>query len=76
MPGIIEGIPPSNNYDGGFRVTLINKDLGLAEGCATQIGAPIPMGSLAHQIYQTLSNTPQYQTKDFAVVYKFFKQES
>ena len=76
VPGIIEGIPPSDNYEGGFRVTLINKDLGLAEGCATQVKAPIPMGALAHQIYQMLSNSPQYQSKDFAVIYKFFQQDN
>lgn len=29
-PGIIEGVPSSNNYNGGFACELMSKDLSLS----------------------------------------------
>lgn len=54
VPGIIDTVPSSNDYQGGFMTSLMTKDLGLAQSAATRSGTPIPLGSLAHQIYRTL----------------------
>ncbi|KAK2142595.1 hypothetical protein LSH36_935g00064 [Paralvinella palmiformis] len=72
-PGVIENIPSSNNYEGGFGVTLMTKDLGLAQTAATATKAAIPLGSLAHQLYRIMSGTP-LACKDFASVYEFLQE--
>ena len=33
-PGVMEGVPSSNNYEGGFGAALMQKDLGLAVDAA------------------------------------------
>ncbi|EFA06587.2 3-hydroxyisobutyrate dehydrogenase, mitochondrial [Tribolium castaneum] len=72
VPGLIEKIPPSNDYKGGFAVNLVAKDLGLAEGVALLCNAPVPLTAAAHQIYRALSCNG-YGNKDFASVYQFLK---
>jgi 3-hydroxyisobutyrate dehydrogenase len=54
-PGIVETAPASNDYQGGFGVDLMLKDLGLATDAARQIRQPLPMGALAQQLYQVWS---------------------
>jgi 3-hydroxyisobutyrate dehydrogenase len=51
------------------------KDLGLAQNVATKLNSPIPLGSIAHQIYRILSNTPEFKDKDFSSVYEFLKRD-
>uniref|UniRef100_A0A915K3L3 3-hydroxyisobutyrate dehydrogenase n=1 Tax=Romanomermis culicivorax TaxID=13658 RepID=A0A915K3L3_ROMCU len=70
-PNIKPGCIASKNYEGGFQTTLMTKDLGLAQSVATSTMSPIPLGSLCHQIYRIMLAKPEYQTKDFAAVYKF-----
>lgn len=74
-PGIIEGIPSSNNYQGGFASQLMVKDLGLAQNAATATKTPTPMGSLAHQIYRIMCNDG-YDKLDFSSVFQFLKKEN
>ena len=50
-PGVQDGVPASNDYQGGFQVKLMNKDLGLAEHAASEVSAQTPMGDLARKIY-------------------------
>ena len=51
-PGVMEGVPASRNYEGGFLVNLMTKDLGLAFDNAVKNQASIPMGSLARNLFQ------------------------
>lgn len=73
VPNLMENVPSSNNYAGGFAVKLVTKDLGLAQDVATKSHTPIPMGALAHQMYMTMC-TKNLGDKDFAVIYDFLKQ--
>ncbi|EDV20896.1 uncharacterized protein TRIADDRAFT_50898 [Trichoplax adhaerens] len=73
-PGVIEGIPSSNNYEGGFGTALMTKDLGLAQSAANATNSPTPLGSLAHQLYRVLCNNG-YGKKDFSVVFQTLKEE-
>ncbi|KAG8041462.1 hypothetical protein G9C98_002755 [Cotesia typhae] len=57
---------------GGFMTSLMTKDLGLAQAAATRSNTPIPLGSLAHQIYRILMNHG-LKDKDFSVVYQYLK---
>jgi 3-hydroxyisobutyrate dehydrogenase len=54
-PGVLENVPSSRGYTGGFGSDLMLKDLGLAAEAAKSAKQPIPLGSLAQQIYQTFS---------------------
>lgn len=38
-PGVMEGVPSSRNYEGGFAVPLMKKDLNLALDAAKEVGA-------------------------------------
>ncbi|XP_052093330.1 3-hydroxyisobutyrate dehydrogenase, mitochondrial-like isoform X1 [Mytilus californianus] len=73
-PGVLDGVPSSNNYQGGFGTALMTKDLGLANNAATVTKSPIPMGSLAHQIYRIMTSSG-YAGKDFSSAYKFLQDQ-
>ncbi len=51
-PGVMEGVPASRGYEGGFLVDLMTKDLGLAMATAEQSKSSVPMGSLAKNLYR------------------------
>ncbi|KJH52467.1 3-hydroxyisobutyrate dehydrogenase [Dictyocaulus viviparus] len=76
VPGVIEGIPPSNGYQGGFGSTLMAKDLSLAQNASTAVQAPTPLGSLAHQMYRLLAQNPEYADKDFGIIYQFLTEQN
>ncbi|EZA56099.1 3-hydroxyisobutyrate dehydrogenase, mitochondrial [Ooceraea biroi] len=73
VPGILPNVPSSKNYEGGFGTTLMAKDLGLAQSAATRTQTPIPLGSLAHQVYRAVI-AQGYPNKDFSVVYQFCRE--
>lgn len=50
-PGVMENVPASKGYEGGFAVNLMNKDLTLAMDTALQSASRTPMGSLAKSLY-------------------------
>lgn len=74
VPGLVPTAPANRDYAGGFSTDLITKDLGLASGVATASNSPIPLGSMAHQIYRTLKSRG-LGDKDFSVVYEFLKND-
>ncbi|MEQ8265119.1 3-hydroxyisobutyrate dehydrogenase [Pseudohaliea sp.] len=51
-PGVMDGVPASNDYKPGFMVDLMVKDLGLAMDIAGQAGVDNQMGQLARQLYE------------------------
>ncbi|MCB1837495.1 MAG: 3-hydroxyisobutyrate dehydrogenase [Alcanivoracaceae bacterium] len=50
-PGVMENVPASRDYAGGFAVNLMNKDLTLAMATALQSASRTPMGALAKSLY-------------------------
>ena len=50
-PGVIETAPASRGYTGGFGSDLMLKDMGLAVEAAMGVGATIPLGELARNLY-------------------------
>lgn len=50
-PGVMENAPASNDYQPGFMVDLMCKDLGLAMDAAQASQSMTPMGALANQLY-------------------------
>ena len=74
VPGVVDGVPSANNYQGGFGTTLMAKDLGLAQDSATSTKSPILLGSQAHQIYRMMC-AKGYSKKDFSSVFQFLREE-
>ncbi len=52
FPGVMEGVPASRGYEGGFLVDLMNKDLGLAMDTAEGSQSSVPLGALAKNLYR------------------------
>lgn len=50
-PGTLESAPSARGYSGGFATQLMLKDLGLAVEAAIESGVPVPVGSLAQNLY-------------------------
>lgn len=73
-PGVMDGVPSSNDYQGGFLVKLMNKDLGLAAHAAERLGADTPMGDLARKLYVEHGDAG-YAERDFSSILKRFRGE-
>jgi len=67
-PGVMENVPSSKGYAGGFGVDLMLKDLGLAVENADGLDASVPLGKLAQQLYDTHSKAGNGQL-DFSSVF-------
>lgn len=70
-PGVMEGTPASNNYEGGFQVDLMAKDLGLAMETALASKASIPLGAMARNFYALLAQQGK-GGQDFSVIQEMF----
>jgi 3-hydroxyisobutyrate dehydrogenase len=70
-PGVMDGVPASRGYTGGFGSALMLKDLGLAVDAARSVGAPMPMGGVCQQLYQ-LQCAQGNGLKDFSSMYELF----
>jgi len=73
-PGVLENVPSSRAYTGGFGSDLMLKDLGLATEAAKLSKQPVPLGSLAQQIYQTFS-LQGHGGLDFSAIIKMFTKK-
>ena len=72
-PGVMESVPAANDYNGGFQVDLMNKDLGLALEVALRSRSSTPMGNVAKSLYAMLSRQGN-GGKDFSSIQKLFSQ--
>ena len=70
-PGVMENVPAANNYEGGFQVDLMNKDLGLALDVALKSKSSTPMGHIAKSLYAMLSRQG-IGHKDFSSIQQLF----
>ncbi len=76
-PGVMEGVPASRDYTGGFMVKLMQKDLGLAMEAALASHSSTPMGALAKSLYGLHENTggEQQADLDFSSIQQMFSQQ-
>jgi 3-hydroxyisobutyrate dehydrogenase len=70
VPGVIDSAPAGRGYDGGFGLSLMKKDLGLAVLAARESGAKLTLGEQAMSVYEEASDREDCKGKDFSVVYK------
>lgn len=69
VPGVLEASPASRGYEGGFGVSLMKKDLGLAISAAQEAGAKLVLAEKAKEVYD--STEKDHKGKDFSVVYRW-----
>lgn len=70
VPGVKETTPASRNYDGGFQVALIKKDLALALEAAQHGNANTDMTEMAINYYRDIEKQG-YGQKDFGYVFQY-----
>jgi 3-hydroxyisobutyrate dehydrogenase len=73
-PDVLPNVPSSNNYQGGFMVDLMAKDLGLAAECAQQSQSATPMGALARNLY-VAHQRQGFGKLDFSSIFRFFSKK-
>lgn len=69
LPGVGPESPADKDYEGGFAVPLMLKDLRLAAEAAVAAGQETPMGAKALLLYQELARG-EWGQKDFSVIIK------
>lgn len=67
-PGVMENVPSSKGYAGGFGVDLMLKDLGLATENAGDLGESVLLGELSRKLYEAHSKAGNGQL-DFSSVF-------
>jgi 3-hydroxyisobutyrate dehydrogenase len=70
-PGVMEGVPASRDYVGGFGSELMLKDLSLAQQAASTSQSATPLGAVARQLYQLHGHSGNGKL-DFSSVMKLF----
>jgi 3-hydroxyisobutyrate dehydrogenase len=69
VPGVVETAPASRDYEGGFGVSLMKKDLKLAIRAAQEASARLELATKAEEVYEKVEQ--DYKGKDFSVVYRW-----
>lgn len=68
IPGYIPTAPASRDYENGFKVDLMLKDLKLAYEAARESKTTTSMGDKSQAIYQELTNKG-YGSKDYSIIF-------
>lgn len=71
-PGVMENVPASKGYQGGFLVDLMAKDLGLAWELALGSRSAVPMGSQARNLF-TLHAAQGSGKLDFSSIQRLYR---
>jgi len=74
VPGVGEKTPASRDYEGGFGISLMKKDLKLAITAAQESGTPLELAATARGVYDAAED--KYHGKDFSVVFKYLQDKS
>ena len=71
VPGVSKGAPAERDYEGGFGVSLMKKDLRLAMAAAEEANVRITLGKHAQDVYDQVEKAEGI--RDFAVVYRWLR---
>ncbi|XP_074272467.1 putative 3-hydroxyisobutyrate dehydrogenase, mitochondrial isoform X2 [Silene latifolia] len=69
VPGVMEGVPSSKNYQGGFASKLMAKDLDLAAASAKEADIRHPLTCRAQEIFHDICKEGN-ESKDFSCVFR------
>ncbi len=75
FPGVLDNVPSSRGYGGGFGSDLMLKDLGLATEAAKQVRQPVILGALAQQLYQSFS-AQGHGGLDFSAIINQYRKDT
>ena len=75
MPGVMDNVPASRGYTGGFGTDLMLKDLGLAMEIAQSAGAQTPLGTHARDLYKAHSDAGHGKL-DFSSILKLIEDQA
>lgn len=73
-PGVLENVPSSRGYSGGFGSDLMLKDLTLVTEAAKAARQPVVLGAAAQQLYQMHSSMGNGGL-DFSSIIKLYKKD-
>lgn len=71
-PGVMDGVPASRDYQGGFGSALMLKDLGLAAEASVASGSAVPLGELVRNLYAL--HAQQAAAQDFSSIVKLYRR--
>ena len=74
VPGVSPGAPAENDFEGGFSLELMRKDLRLAMEEAMRVNGKVEMGERAGDVYDVVESHEGTRGKDFSVVYKWMEE--
>ena len=74
VPGVMDGVPASRGYSGGFGNALMAKDLGLSQTAANDCDVQTPLGAKALELYQKHIEASDAGL-DFSSVLEFIKSQ-
>jgi len=75
VPGVMDGVPAGNDYQGGFMVDLMLKDLGLAAEASTGSKSSIPMGAAARNLFNLHKRSGEnVGALDFSSIIRLYEQ--
>ena len=69
--GVVEAAPAGRDFQGGFGIALMKKDLRLAVVAAREAGARMELAEAAQEVYEEASRREDCQGRDFSVVYRY-----
>lgn len=72
-PGVMENVPASRGYSGGFGAALMLKDLSLAAEASIASGSPAPLGELARNLYSM--HCQDAATLDFSSIVQLYRKQ-
>jgi len=72
-PDVLPDVPSSNNYQGGFALDLMLKDMNLAMQAGEQSNSTTPLGSLSRDLYAQHSDIGN-GGKDFSNIFSQFSK--
>jgi 3-hydroxyisobutyrate/3-hydroxypropionate dehydrogenase len=74
VPGVQENVPSSRDYEGGFRIELCKKVLGMGTELAKQAGARTCLDGPTMAAFEEAAADERYKGKDARVVYKWLSE--
>lgn len=74
VPGVMENVPSSRDYEGGFRIELCRKVLGMGSELAKMVGARTVLDKPTLAAFDEASADDRYKGKDARVVYKWLNE--
>jgi 3-hydroxyisobutyrate dehydrogenase len=74
VPGPVPTSPANRNYEAGFTVAMMLKDLKLSQEAAAATGANTPLGAHATQLYDAFADLNNNAALDFSAIIRQVKE--